>query len=193
MAFATIDVTKGITGTIPVANGGTGLTSGTTDQFLKFTGSTTIASAADNAGAVVQRVITQVTDVASDIVTGNTSFTDMGIDVTITPTNASNMIDVFFVSTMTTASGSAEGMANCYVNDQDLAWADGSVPDLWQMAYKYDSSNKYAPIVWQGRYNPSDTSQLKFTVYGKTSDSSHHFRLAHNRGSYFFSATEYEV
>ena len=37
MAFATIDVTKGITGTIPVANGGTGLASGTTGQFLKFT------------------------------------------------------------------------------------------------------------------------------------------------------------
>ena len=46
MAFATIDVTKGITGTIPVANGGTGLASGTSGQFLKFTGSTTIASAA---------------------------------------------------------------------------------------------------------------------------------------------------
>jgi hypothetical protein len=45
MAFATIDVTKGITGTIPVANGGTGLASGTSGQFLKFTGSTTIASA----------------------------------------------------------------------------------------------------------------------------------------------------
>jgi hypothetical protein len=53
MAFATIDVTKGITGTIPVTNGGTGLTSGTTDQFLKFTGTTTLASAADNAGAMV--------------------------------------------------------------------------------------------------------------------------------------------
>jgi|ETNmetMinimDraft_21_1059911.scaffolds.fasta_scaffold03675_12 hypothetical protein len=44
MAFATIDVTKGITGTIPVANGGTGLASGTTGQFLKFTGTTTLAS-----------------------------------------------------------------------------------------------------------------------------------------------------
>jgi len=193
MAFATIDMTKGITGTIPVANGGTGLASGTTDQFLKFTGSTTIASAADNAGAVIQRVVTQVTDVASDITTTSTSFADMGIDVTITPTNASNMIDVFFVSTMTSANGSAEGMANCYVNDQDLAWIDGSVPDFWQMAYKSDSHNKYAPIVWQGRYNPSDTSQLKFTVYGKTSNSSDLFRVAHNRGSYFFSATECKV
>ena len=54
MAFATIDLTKGITGSIPTANlptipvnkGGTGLTSGTADQFLKFTGSTTVASAA---------------------------------------------------------------------------------------------------------------------------------------------------
>ena len=50
MAFATIDVTKGITGTIPVANGGTGLTSGTAGQFLKFTGTTTVASAAISAG-----------------------------------------------------------------------------------------------------------------------------------------------
>ena len=54
MAFATIDVTKGITGTIPVANGGTGIASGTTGQFLKFTGTTTIASAADNAGKILQ-------------------------------------------------------------------------------------------------------------------------------------------
>ena len=44
MAFATIDVTKGITGTIPVANGGTGLASGTTGEFLKFTGSTAIGT-----------------------------------------------------------------------------------------------------------------------------------------------------
>ena len=64
MAFATIDVTKGITGSVPTANlptipvtkGGTNLTSGTTDQFLKFTGTTTLASAADNAGSLVQTV-----------------------------------------------------------------------------------------------------------------------------------------
>ena len=56
MAFATIDVTKGITGTIPVANGGTGVASGTTGQFLKFTGSTTLASAAVDAGIGVAEV-----------------------------------------------------------------------------------------------------------------------------------------
>jgi hypothetical protein len=40
--------------TIPVTKGGTNLTSGTTDQFLKFTGTTTLASAADNAGGFVR-------------------------------------------------------------------------------------------------------------------------------------------
>ena len=58
MAFATIDVTKGITGTIPVANGGTGIASGTSGQFLKFTGSTTLASSAVDAGKIAQVIQT---------------------------------------------------------------------------------------------------------------------------------------
>ena len=45
-----INLATNTTGTLGVANGGTGLTSGTTDQFLKFTGSTTVASAAVSAG-----------------------------------------------------------------------------------------------------------------------------------------------
>ena len=50
MALSKIDVSKMITGTIGVANGGTGLTAGTADQYLKFTGTTTLASAAVSAG-----------------------------------------------------------------------------------------------------------------------------------------------
>jgi hypothetical protein len=45
-----VNLSTNTTGTLGVANGGTGITSGTTDQFLKFTGTTTIASAADNTG-----------------------------------------------------------------------------------------------------------------------------------------------
>ena len=45
-----INLATNTTGTLGVANGGTGLTSGTTDQFLKFTGATTVASAAVDAG-----------------------------------------------------------------------------------------------------------------------------------------------
>ena len=71
MAFATIDVTKGITGTIPVANGGTGVASGTTGQFLKFTGTTTLASATVDTGALLSGQKT------SNGGTGNGSGVDM--------------------------------------------------------------------------------------------------------------------
>tara|TARA_R100001480_G_scaffold69514_1_gene80757 strand:+ start:138 stop:743 length:606 start_codon:yes stop_codon:yes gene_type:complete len=100
MAFATIDVTKGITGTIatsnlptiPVTKGGTGLTSGTTDQFLKFTGSTTLASATGS-GKLVNHWY-NVQDLTGDISITNTSMADIsGVNqITITPTSTSNKL-----------------------------------------------------------------------------------------------------
>ena len=51
MALSKIDVANMLTGATPVANGGTGLASGTSGLFLKFTGSTTVASAAVETGA----------------------------------------------------------------------------------------------------------------------------------------------
>jgi|9_EtaG_2_1085328.scaffolds.fasta_scaffold47139_3 hypothetical protein len=51
-----INLATNTTGTLGVANGGTGLTSGTTNQFLKFTGSTTVASAAVSAGITMADV-----------------------------------------------------------------------------------------------------------------------------------------
>ena len=63
MALTRLGGANAITGVIPVANGGTGLASGTTDQFLKFTGTTTLASAADNAGSMVHL---QTTTLSSD-------------------------------------------------------------------------------------------------------------------------------
>jgi len=91
MAFATIDVTKGITGTIatsnlptiPVTKGGTGLTSGTTDQILKFTGSTTIASAAQAVGGKVLQVVTEKYSTDTEIST--TSYSNI-FSKSITPT-----------------------------------------------------------------------------------------------------------
>ena len=54
MAFATIDVTKGITGTIPVANGGTGAASLTANRLLLSNGTSAISVlAAGTAGQVM--------------------------------------------------------------------------------------------------------------------------------------------
>ena len=50
MPISKISLTSGVTGTMPVANGGTGLASGTSGQFLKFTGTTTLASNAVTEG-----------------------------------------------------------------------------------------------------------------------------------------------
>jgi len=89
MAFATIDMTKGITGSVPTANlptipvtkGGTGLTAGTTDQILKFTGTTTLASAAISTGKVLQ-VVEGVK--ISESYTTSTSYVDTGLSQAIT-------------------------------------------------------------------------------------------------------------
>tara|TARA_R100000700_G_scaffold6445_1_gene10023 strand:- start:137 stop:739 length:603 start_codon:yes stop_codon:yes gene_type:complete len=89
MAFATIDVTKGITGTIPVANGGTGLTSGTTGQFLKFTGTTTVASSAVDAGKVLQ---TQSITHNSRTTVSSGSFSGVGLEDTITCSAATSKV-----------------------------------------------------------------------------------------------------
>ena len=89
-----INLASNTTGTLGVANGGTGLTSGTTDQFLKFTGSTTLASAADNAGKILQIKNATATSVTS---TSSTSYTHFsGIDLSITPTSSSSKIILFF-------------------------------------------------------------------------------------------------
>ena len=48
----TINLSTEVTGTLPVPNGGTGLASGTTDQLLKFTGSTTLASSVISTGKI---------------------------------------------------------------------------------------------------------------------------------------------
>jgi len=84
-----INLTSQVTGTLPVASGGTGLTSGTTDQFLKFTGTTTIASAADNAGKILQ-----IKNLASTATTStsSSSYTATALDLSITPTSASSKI-----------------------------------------------------------------------------------------------------
>ena len=88
MALSKIDVANMLTGSTPVANGGTGLTSGTSGQFLKFTGSTTLASAADNAGKILQVVHATDNSVQSST---TTSFASL-ISLNITPANTNNKI-----------------------------------------------------------------------------------------------------
>jgi hypothetical protein len=92
MALSKIDMSKMVTGTLPVASGGTGLTSGTTDQFLKFTGTTTLASAADNAGKIVQTKMEGGYNWSGDASSTSETYAGFGNEVTITPTSSSNAL-----------------------------------------------------------------------------------------------------
>ena len=89
MALSKIDVANMLTGATPVANGCTGLSSGTTNQFLKFTGSTTLASAADNAG-----IFKQITtgEHSTQVVSNSQGLTNTGLSGSITPSSSSNKI-----------------------------------------------------------------------------------------------------
>jgi hypothetical protein len=70
-----VNLASNVTGTLPVGNGGIGIASGTTDQFLKFTGTTTLASAADNAGGLVLLSSGSTTSTTSSIAITGTQVT----------------------------------------------------------------------------------------------------------------------
>ena len=88
MALSKIDVANMLTGATPVANGGTGISSGTSGQFLKFTGSTTLASAADN-GKIAQMVHAETTSQSS---TTGTAYADTNLTASITPSATNSKI-----------------------------------------------------------------------------------------------------
>jgi len=84
-----VNATTNVTGTLPVPNGGTGLASGTTDQLLKFTGTTTLASSAISTGKIGQVVQASANNGNS---TTSTSFVASTCTVDITPTASSSKI-----------------------------------------------------------------------------------------------------
>jgi len=158
MAFATIDVTKGITGTIPVANGGTGLASGTIGQFLKFTGTTTLASAADN-GKILQAVsATYATEVST---TDSSSWTDSGLTLNITPSATSSKV-LFIISQsafVTRASTLARGLYRVLRGSTTVYDSANWSINMQQSGTDLSHSTM---LVFSGLDSPSSTSALTY-------------------------------
>jgi len=87
-----VNLTTKVTGTLPVANGGTGITAlGTASQVLRVnSGATALEFATAPAGKVLQVVHTRKTTVFT---TSSSSYTDVtGFTATITPSSASSKI-----------------------------------------------------------------------------------------------------
>jgi len=99
MALSKIDIENMITGEVNVVNGGTGLSSGTSGQILKFSNSTTLASAAEAAGGKLLQVQN------ADFTGSNTAVTAASFGATevtdqITPSATSSKILVMMSLTL---------------------------------------------------------------------------------------------
>ena len=161
MAFATIDVTKGITGTIPVANGGTGLASGTTGEFLKFTGSTAIGTGEAGGGKVGQVLSTLRT---AETRTSSSSWTATGHSVTMTPVATSSKILIIFnMSDGYVNSGNYNLEVRPYSSIGGATASQASAQTLLRIRYN----------VWTGGggynflYSPNTTSSVQIENYFK--------------------------
>ena len=163
MALSKIDVANMLTGEVPnanvatigVAKGGTGLTSGTSGQFLKFTGSTTLASAADNAGKVLQ-VKSKFLD-NSVAQTGSNISTIIESD-TITLSSSSNSL--YCIASVNYDlqgySSTTDPAAQFYLYDE----ADNAIANVnIERQMTNNADGRESVCVLQAFYSPPDTSE----------------------------------
>ena len=175
-----VNAATNVTGTLPVGSGGTGLTSGTTNQILKFSGSTTLVSAAEAAGGKVGQVVYNENNNPTTISSTSTSYITTGITVTITPTAADSKILLMFSSGVGSTAASGESMRQWYRNidsggetalgaggygmanyaldsftPYELTWIDSpstTSSTVYSMWYKSDNASNIAYAVWAGSY-----------------------------------------
>ena len=166
MAFATIDVTKGITGTIPVANGGTGIASGTTGQFLKFTGSTTVASSAVDTGKIGQVVSANKTSGQTISVDSYTAVTGLTVNITPTATNSTILI-LITMPTITVGGTDNEGLNISLYRNGSAEYKFGG-----NWGYNTGSRGMNNSCSFTRIHAPSSTSQQTYAVYAERNGSS---------------------
>ena len=172
MALSKIDVANMLTGATPVANGGTGLTSGTTNQFLKFTGSTTLARAADNAGKIHQVVSATMTDGGTCSNTSYIGFTN--VRVSITPSATSSKILVLYQSPMGYQDTANDNFYVYYSLRRDIGGTETNLGQSDGMQGFYIHSATYNDIGTAVNLlkldSPNTTSQIHYDPIMKVSD-----------------------
>ena len=194
MALSKIDVANMLTGSTPVANGGTGLTSGTSGQFLKFTGSTTLASAAaGKVGQVIQNVIT-----SGNTASSSTSFAATSHLVQITPTATSSNIALFFSFGQGTQTDNRYPVFKIYrdINSGGFSALTNGVdgePHAQAGLYKASASGQItSPCTLQFYDDPNTTSQCTYKVYMALQDTSGTVNIYGESNNYGY-ATAMEV
>ena len=163
-----VNAASNVTGTLPVPNGGTGIASGTTDQFLKFTGSTTLASAADNAGKILQ---VQYDNKASTSSTSNLAsagnYAD-ALSVNITPSASSSTIAITaMINTGASSVSNGACILRCLRDSTQIAGGTASGNRISTTSGRGNEnqgtdSNLMETVVWMD--NPNTTSQVTYKI-----------------------------
>jgi len=181
MALSKIDVANMLTGATPVANGGTGLTSGTSGQILKFTGSTTLASAAGGSLSLVHTT------------TVSSATTNVDLTSIFDSTYKRYMVDIIGYSPV----------SNSLLHCQYIDSGGEKTGDYYIWAMKSQSSNNndwdsysganttYVAITGEQIFN-GDNDPAQFRIFvDEPSDTSNHKRLFWTGG--YSSTAEYAV
>ena len=177
MALSKIDIENMITGEVNVANGGTGLSSGTSGQFLKFTGSTTLASAAES--GTIKQIITGEHN--TEVVSNSQSLTDTGLEATITLSSTSSKVLVLVNQRLDMYGGSniddlrfswrisrdVSGGSNTYIRDSGVTHDQGVHTE------GHGSDNIYRGFMTQSVIDsPSSTAALTYKTFMVENNSS---------------------
>ena len=180
-----VNLSTNTTGTLGVANGGTGLTSGTSGQFLKFTGSTTVASAAAG-GKIGQIVFSQAAD-ASYIGTNSSSYVTTGQSVTITPSASSSKVQINVYTGRPYSSSQSQSLAVNIYSSATSAYL-GTGDNMALIRVNSASGVLYSPFNIQWIDSPNTTSAVTYTPFMKSSSSYSYF--AHEDSVWHIQATE---
>ena len=188
MALSKIDIENMITGEVNVANGGTGLSSGTSGQFLKFTGSTTLASAAES--GTIKQIITA--EDSTETSSNSQSLTDTGLSATITLSSTSSKCLVLVNQRIDLYGGAnivdlrfswrirrdVSGGSNTYIRDS------GETYDQGVHTEGHGSDNIYRGFMTQSVIDsPSSTAALTYKTFMIESNSSAAITANYTHGS----------
>jgi len=171
-----INLATNTTGTLGVANGGTGLTSGTTDQILKFTGSTTLASSTITTGKIGQ-VITD-TEGSCQTSTSGTTYLNTVFSIDITPSATSSKIYVTFDCGGVYHSNGNGGNIRVRYNDDTTIFQTGDYT-----AYRGSSDIQIGSSI-AVLHSPNTTSQKNYKIQIRNRQSgSGEFYIGHPNNS----------
>ena len=182
-----VNAATNVTGTLPVGSGGTGLTSGTTNQILKFSGSTTLVSAAEAAGGKIGQVVYNENNNPTTISSTSTSYITTGITVTITPTAADSKILLMFSSGVGSTAASGESMRQWYRNIDSGGETALGAGGYGMANYALDSFTPYE-LTWID--SPSTTSSTVYSMWYKSDNASNIAYAVWNSSYYYMSAME---